>query len=426
MPPLVAHVLLLAIAAASIVLMLLRPRGIAEVFWIGGGVVLLLALRLVPLRLAARAVAEGTDVYLFLAGMMLLSEAAREQGVFDWISSVAVTHARRSGSRLFLLLYLAGVCVTATLSNDATAVVLTPAILAAVRRAKIDPLPFLFACAMVANAASFVLPISNPANLVVFDSAMPALGRWMAAFLLPSVFAIAATFLVLRLRFRRTINTDLSEPRAKVVLSPGGKLVLAGLAAVVAVLLAASALGRNLGLPTFLAALVIAGVTALYARVNPWRMVREISWSTLALVAALFVMVEAAESIGALRFTHAALDYAQHLPPAAGAFLTASTVGIANNLINNLPMGLIASNTLHGAHVTALLTNAILIAVDLGPNLAVSGSLATILWLLALRREGLNVSFRDFLKLGAIAMPVALLAGISALLAGWLLIPALR
>ena len=123
-------------------------------------------------------------------------------------------------------------------------------------------------------------------------------------------------------------------------------LVLAGLGAVVAVLLTASALGRSLGLPTFFAALVIAGMTALHSKVNPWRMVREISWSTLALVAALFVMVEAVESIGALRFTHAALDYAQHLSPAAGAFLTASTVGVANNLINNLPMGLIASNTL--------------------------------------------------------------------------------
>src|SRR5580693_8490749 len=106
----IPHAVLLSIAAVSIVLMLLRPRGIAEVWWIGGGVFLLLVSGLVPLRLAGRAVGEGTDVYLFLAGMMLLAELAREYGVFDWLSSQAVAHARGStvhgsGVRLFALVY---------------------------------------------------------------------------------------------------------------------------------------------------------------------------------------------------------------------------------------------------------------------------------------------------------------------------------
>jgi arsenical pump membrane protein len=90
------------------------------------------------------------------------------------------------------------------------------------------------------------------------------------------------------------------------------------------------------------------------------------------------------------------------------------TVGIANNLINNLPLGLIASNTLTLTHTHGLLRDVTLIAVDLGPNLSVTGSLATILWLLALRREGLNVTFFDFLKVGLLAMPLALLASIAA------------
>ena len=74
--------------------MLIRPRGIPEVWWISGGALLLIALRLVPLKLAGQAVAKGSDVYLFLIGMMLLSELAREQGVFDWVASVAVRGAR--------------------------------------------------------------------------------------------------------------------------------------------------------------------------------------------------------------------------------------------------------------------------------------------------------------------------------------------
>src|SRR5665213_2091733 len=132
------HILLPAIVGSSVLLMLVRPRGIAEAWWVGGGALLLVALRLVPLRLAGRAVAEGSDVYLFLIGMMLLSELAREQGVFDWVASVAVRSAKGSCARLFALVYGVGTLVTVFMSNDATAVVLTPAILTAVRKAKVS------------------------------------------------------------------------------------------------------------------------------------------------------------------------------------------------------------------------------------------------------------------------------------------------
>ena len=94
-------------------------------------------------------------MYLFLAGMMLLAELARNHGVFDWLAAEAMGHARDSQTRLFVLVYGIGIVVTALLSNDATAVLLTPAVLAVVRRAKTSPLPYLFACAFIANAASF-------------------------------------------------------------------------------------------------------------------------------------------------------------------------------------------------------------------------------------------------------------------------------
>jgi arsenical pump membrane protein len=92
--------------------------------------------------------------------------------------------------------------------------------------------------------------------------------------------------------------------------------------------------------------------------------------------------------------------------------MTGFLVGVANNLVNNLPLGLIAGNTVQAAHVSGSLANAVLIGVDLGPNLSITGSLATILWLIALRREKLDVSFWDFLRIGAVAMPVALLAAL--------------
>ena len=123
-------------------------------------------------------------------------------------------------------------------------------------------------------------------------------------------------------------------------------------------------------------------------------------------------MVDAVESVGALKLTQAWLAWAQGLVPAAGALVTGFVVGVANNLVNNLPLGLIAGGTLQATHAKGLIASAVLIGVDLGPNLSVTGSLATILWLLALRKENLDVSSWRFLKVGAFAMPITLLLSI--------------
>lgn len=411
----VPPILLPLIVGISIVLMLLRPKNIAEVYWISGGAMSLILLRLVSLKLVVKAVGEGTDVYLFLLGMMLLSELAREHGVFDWVPSAAVRGARGSCTRLFTLVYGIGTLVTVFMSNDATAVVLTPAILSAVRKAKVEPLPYLFVCAFIANAASFVFPISNPANLVVFHGgAMPSLGRWLAQFGMPSILSIAATYAVMRLRFRKDLGASIGESVEAEPLKAEGKLVLAGLVFVVGVLLTASALKKELGLPACLAAVAVTAAVSIKARSNPLKLGKAISWGTLILVAGLFIMVDAAESIGALRLTQSWLASAETFGAPRAALLVGFAVALGNNLVNNLPLGLIAGGTLQAAHAHGLLSQAVLIGVDLGPNLSVTGSLATILWLLALRKEKMDVSFGDFLKVGAVAMPVALLLSV-----GW-------
>jgi arsenical pump membrane protein len=166
-----------------------------------------------------------------------------------------------------------------------------------------------------------------------------------------------------------------------VKLSGSGKLVLAGFALMIAVLLIASALKKDLGLPTCLAALVITAIVSIKAKSNPIHLAREISWTTLLLVAGLFVMVDAVESQGALNLTQQWLAWASHLGQNLGALVIGFVVGIANNIVNNLPLGLVAGGTIQAAHTKGLIANAVLIGVDLGPNLSVTGSLATILWL---------------------------------------------
>jgi arsenical pump membrane protein len=408
-----AQLLIFSIIGVCVALMLIRPRGLAEVYWVSGGVVLLLGLRLIDLRLVWHASGKALDVCFFLIGMMLLCEMAREHGVFDWISAIAVRRADGSCLKLFTLVYAVGTVVTVFMSNDATAVVLTPAILTAVRKAKVQPLPYLFVCAFIANAASFLLPISNPANLVVFHDAMPPLTRWLVAFGIPCLLSIATTYFALRWIYRKELRENIDHEVEAADLNGNGKLVLASTALMIAVLLTFSSFGRDLGLPTCISALTILVVICLKERTNPLIFARGISWSTLLLVVGLFVMVDAAESVGATQYTRESLTWAEHFGVAAGQLITGFGVGVANNFVNNLPLGLIVGSTLHIAQSSPPITDAVLIGVDLGPNLSITGSLATILWLIALRKEKVDVSFWDFLKVGAIAMPVALLAALS-------------
>jgi len=411
-----AHLLIWVIAALSIAFMLLRPFRLGEAVWTSAGAILLCTLRLIPLTLAAKAIAEGLDVYLFLAGMMLLSELARDHGVFDWMSNIAVRRAGGSSMHLFTLIYAVGTMVTIFMSNDATAVVLTPAVLTAVKRAKASPMPYLLACALIANAASFVLPISNPANLVVFQSAMPPLTRWLAMFTLPSIASIVFTYLLLRWSSRRELAAACNGSTPDVHLSKVGRTCLYGIIATAIVLLSASALNLNLGLPTCLAALTVAMIATLQRRSNPMKLVREVSWSVLPLVAALFVIVEAVKSAGATQMLRTTLERMMQLPRPEATLGVGTAVALGTDLFNNLPLGLITGSTLRSIPFQPMLAKVVLIAIDLGPNLSITGSLATILWLIAVRREGLHVSGWQFFKTGMLIMPVSLLFAIAAAL----------
>ena len=405
-----------AICVVSIAGVLLRPRNVPEWVWALGGAALLVLLRLLPARAAIGAAGKGVDVYLFLAGMMLLAELARYEGVFDWIAFHAVGAARGSRVRLFALVYGVGVGVTALLSNDATAVVLTPAVAAAVRAANVDaPLPYLYACALVANAASFVLPISNPANLVIYAGRMPQLGAWLAAFALPSVASIVATYLALAVVSRRDLRAGIESDVERKPLERGGRVALAGIGATAVALIVASSLGAALGFVTFVCGSLVFAFVMCFDRDAFGAVLRGVSWGVLALVAGLFVLVQGVEATGALVAARHAVDGLTQMNVWGGAGRIAVATALASNLTNNLPAGLLAGASVSELHGHDVLRNATALGIDLGPNLSVTGSLATVLWLIALRRENIEVGALTFLRVGIVVMPPALLLAVVAL-----------
>jgi len=400
------------IAAATTMAILFRPWRLPEYVWATAGAVALVVLGLLPAAQAGSAILEGTDVYLFLIGMMLVAEVARQAGLFDWVAVAAADHAAGSARRLFDLVFLVGTVVTVLLSNDATAVVLTPAVYAVARVVGAPPLPYLYVCAFIANAASFVLPISNPANLVVFGDRMPALGPWLAHFALPSALAIGSTYVTLRLVFRDDLRQPLKPSPPLPPMTWPLRMAALGVALTAGTLLITSALGHRLGLPTLIAGCVSAALVLAVTRSGPLRLIKGVAWGVLPLVAGLFVLVEGMAASGVLQDL---ADLMRGL--SADAALWAGGVGAAlsGNVINNLPAGLMAGTLARMADLSSTANAALLIGIDLGPNLSVSGSLATLLWLLAVRREGMHISALSFLRLGIVVMPPALILALGAL-----------
>jgi len=401
------------IAAVATAGVIVRPFAWPEFVWAVTGAALLLVLGLLSPAEALTGLAKGTDVYLFLTGMMLLAELARQEGLFDWLAARAAVHARGSAPRLFGLVFVVGTIVTVFLSNDATAVVLTPAVAAVMRTAKVkEALPYLLVCAFIANAASFLLPTSNPANLVVFGRHLPALGPWVAAFGLSSLAAIVLTYFTLRLLFARSLRARYhatgEEPPVPAHVPIAGFAV--GAAALA--LIVAAALHTDVGITALAGGIACTAIVGARDRGAVAFVARHVSWQVLPLVAGLFVVVAALDRAGAVDLLRAALTHAQHAGPIAGNLEIGGLVTAACALFNNLPVALAAGLALNAGTYAAPVSHAALVAVDLGPNLSVTGSLATLLWLIALRREGIAVTPLQFLAYGVLVTVPALAAAV--------------
>jgi len=210
---------------------------------------------------------------------------------------------------------------------------------------------------------------------------------------------------------RQYIETPVSLP----ILHRGGKMAALGIIATAIILLIASALDMQLGLPTAITGILTSLIVIILSGKKPWTIIKGVSWSVLPLVAGLFVIVEGLNKTGLIKTLIAVLKQNAERSVTETVWSSSTIVAFACNIINNLPAGLIAGNAVQASHLPEIINSSILIGVDLGPNLSITGSLATILWLVALRRENYTVSGWTFLKLGFFIMIPSLLLAIAAL-----------
>jgi arsenical pump membrane protein len=399
-----------AVAAATVAAIVVRPFRVGEWIWAAAGAAILVAAGLLSGTQAADAARDGVEVYAFLIGMLALAELAQAQGIFYWLASLLAARMGGDTRALFGWSFAGATLVTALLSNDGTILLLTPAAIALARAANVRVAPFAYAIAFVANAASFILPISNPANLVVF-SPLPTLIPWLALFAAPSAVALAGTYAVLLVWYRGDLQAHYDVPAARVLLSPNGRFTLIIVSVALALIVVAAGVGWPVGYAAFAAGVVSVSAIGVRDPAAVRIVVRNAPWSVIPLVAGLFVIVRALDSTGALELARSVLRHASVMPHVFGELYAGGVVTLADALINNLPAGVIARYALHGRGISPHVAHAVLVGIDLGPNLSLSASLATMLWLMMLSREGIAVSPWRFLAIGAaVTIPSLVLA----------------
>jgi len=410
--------LTLAVAALTLLLVLTRPRGWHEAWWTAGGGALMLALRLETPAQAWQVMRTGQDALLFLLALLLLSALLERSGFFDWSSIQAVRLARGDGRRLYRNVFVLGALITASLSLDTTAVILTPVVLAFVARLKLPARPYIFACAFVANVASLPLPVSNLTNLLFTGAFGLPFGGFALRMLLPQGAALLTNYALFRWCFRGDLpekfsGDDLPDPQAVV---PDVGYFRAAVAVLGLVLVGYFA-APFAHLPPY--AVGFAGCLALAvwgvrARQVDGTLLREVSWPVFPFVVGLFVVIGGVENLG-LTGPMAGWLLRLDTHPLAGMAAMAGGAGLASNVVNNIPAALLARSVLQQSHAHAPLVYAALLGTNIGPNLTLSGSLATLLVLTSARKKGEDIRALDFFKVGLLVTPLTLLTAVLAL-----------
>jgi len=413
----------LVIFLATVLTIVARPSRIPEWLAAVAGVFAMVAVGAESASDALRAAAAQWDVLLFFAGLMTVVAVAESAGFFSWVAFVVARAANGSARRLFLAVVLACAIISALLTNDAAALLMTPLVFGLASDLRLRPLPFAFGCTFMANSASLVLPISNPVNLMIAESAHLRLGTYLTLLWLPSLAAVGATFgvlwIVLGRKLRRRFDESLiaaepiDDPRYR-------SEVTALLALTAAALIAVSAAGKLVGVAACAAALVMLGHAALRRRLDARRVLGDANPTIVLLIAALFALTQGVLRSGLLSGPLDALLRLSNLHAGLASAMTAIGATAAANVFNNLPTAALVVAALQHPSMTGALAHRVaagaIVGCDLGPNFTTVGSLSTMLWLVLLRRRGLEVSSLAYVKIGLLVAPVTVALAVGALL----------
>jgi arsenical pump membrane protein len=396
-----SEVVALVVLAACLAAAVARPGWAPEWAVAAAGAVLLVALGILSVHDARKSLGQLGPTVGFLAALLVLADGCRRAGLFDALGAWMALGSRGRPSRLLAMVFLAAAGTTAVLSLDATVVLLTPIVFATAARLRTNARPHVYACTHLANSASLLLPVSNLTNLLAFQATGLSFARFGALMVLPWLVALAIEWIVLR----RSFAGDLRRAAPRSTRAPGRPELPRFALAVVALTLAGFVLSSLIGIaPVWVAA---AGAVAMvvHERPVPKELLGAAEPAFLVFVLGLGVVVSAASRHGLSSAVDSILPHGTALP----ALLLVAVVSAAvANLLNNLPATLIIVPVVAASGPGAVL--AMLVGVNVGPNLTYVGSLATLLWRRIVHAHDQETDMGEFTRLGLLTVPPALVA----------------
>jgi arsenical pump membrane protein len=395
----------LVLIAASLAAAVSRPFGLSEAVVALPAVALALLAGVAHLDEAGHSLRQIAPTVGFLAAILAFGQLCATDGVFDYLGGLA---ARRSGGqprRLLGLVVGFAAIITATLTLDATVVLVTPVVLTTTTRLAVPSRPHSYACAHIANSGSLLLPVSNLTNLLAFTASGLSFSRFAAVMTVPWLLACLLDWGALRLAFR----ADLRQPGDQPPEPPEPPVfALVVLAATIAGFVLTTALGTAPAWAALAGCLVLGGRQLIRREVSMAGLVRSTSPGFCAFVLCLAVLVAGVLDRGGDRLLRQLIPSGTGL---LGLLALALLAGVLANLVNNLPTTLALLPLVAGSPLAVL---AVLVGVNLGPNASYPGSLATLLWRRILP-ESERPRALEFHLLGLLSTPVLIVAAGTAL-----------
>ncbi|MFJ6749182.1 MULTISPECIES: SLC13 family permease [unclassified Streptomyces] len=386
-----------------------RPRGASEAVAAVPAAAIVVLAGAVPLSDAWAQVHSLLPVVGFLAAVLALAYLCAREGLFEAAGAALARMCTNRPRRLLAGVFVLAATVTAVLSLDATVVLLTPVILATAVRARARARPHLYACAHLANSASLLLPVSNLTNLLALSAAGLSFTRFAALMALPWVVAVVVEYLVFRRFFARDLtpaagpDEHARNPDSGAAPPPVPVFALVVLSLTLAGFVVTSFAGLNPAWAALAGALVLA-VRALSRReTTPVQLVKAANPLFCVFVLALGIVVQAVVDNGLGDAVDRLLPDGSSLPALLGM---AAFAALLANLINNLPAVLALLPVAAQSGTGPVL--AVLIGVNIGPNLTYVGSLATLLWRRILHDHGTAPDLPTFTRLGLLTVPATL------------------
>ncbi len=399
----------------------IRPRGWPEAIAAVPAAVILIAAGAIPVAEAGAEARRLGPVIGFLAAILVLAHLCDEDGLFracgGWMARTSAGQSRLAGSRR-LLAQVFGIAAvtTAALSLDATVVLLTPVVFATAARLEVRARPHVYACTHLANSASLLLPVSNLTNLLAFAASGLAFGRFAALMAVPWLAAIGVEYAVFGRFFAADLNVRPRRNHGRADRDGDTRLPVFTLV-VVALTLAgfagASAAGVNPAWAALAGAVVLAARALARRAVAPVALLRAADPPFLLFVLGLGIVVKAVTDNGLGSALAPLLPGGTSLPALLAVAVLAAALA---NVCNNLPAVLVLLPLVAPSGAGAVL--AVLLGVNIGPNLTYTGSLATLLWRRIAQHHGSAPDLGEFTRLGLLTVPAALLLGVLALWAG--------